>query len=48
MGVLHAGGTDGLAPAAPEAAIEMIGERGIVGGQVAALEGPHQLDAAAW
>ena len=48
MAVLHARGTDGLATAAPEAAIEMVGERGVVGGQVAALEGAHQLDAAAW
>jgi len=48
MAVLHTRRTDGLAAAAAEAAIEVVGERDIVGGQVAALERPHQLDAAAW
>ena len=47
MAVLHTRGADGLAAAAAETAIEVVGERGIVGGQVAPLEGPHQLDAAA-
>jgi len=47
MAVLHTGRADGLAAAAAETAIEVVRERGIVGGQVAALEGPHQLDAAA-
>ena len=47
MAVLHTRGADGLAAAAAETAIEVVGERSIVGGQVAPLEGPHQLDAAA-
>src|SRR6266513_3411352 len=36
-----------LAPATAEAAVEMKGKRSVCDGEVAALERPHQLDAAA-
>ena len=47
VAVLHARGAHRLAGAAAEAAIEMIDECRIGHGEIAALERPHQLDAAA-
>src|SRR6266852_6108102 len=43
----HARRTDGLAPAAAETAIEVQGDARIGGRELAHLERPHQLDAAA-
>jgi hypothetical protein len=48
VAVLHARWADRLAAAATQAAVEMVDERSIGHGDVAALEPPHQLDAAAW
>ena len=45
--VLHARRTDGFTAAATETTIEVVGERRVRGGEVAALERAHQLDAAA-
>src|SRR5207245_3914812 len=47
VSVADAGGADRLAPATAEAAVEVRREGGIVGGELAALERAHQLDAAA-
>jgi hypothetical protein len=48
MAVLHARRADRLAAAATEAPVEMVREGGIGRRDFAALEPPHQLDAAAW
>src|SRR6266513_1415720 len=45
--VAHARGTNGLAPAAAETAVEVQGDPRIAGSELARLERAHQLDAAA-
>ena len=47
MSVADPGGTDRLAPAAAETAVEVKRERWVVRGEGAALESAHQLDATA-
>ena len=45
--VAHARRAHRLAPAAPEAAIEVLHDERVAGGELPALERPHELDAAA-
>jgi hypothetical protein len=48
VAVLHARWADRLATAAAQAAVQMVDEGRVGRGDIAALEPPHQLDAAAW